>query len=224
MDQEVKNLLRKRGIKYEVSTAYCPQQNGFIERENRTIVEAARTMLKEKSLPTKLWGEAVRTACYVLNQTWNKRTKCSPYEGWFRKKPNIERIRVFGSDAYALIPGHKTKWESKSQKLILVGYNENKSYRLWNKETNKIESHLHVIIHEATPKVTRREIIGDSDEEEEEPAKQSQEETTNELEEISQLSLNGSKGKERSPKRPNGERWKKHGSVKHKNQIKTFSR
>ncbi|GJV40811.1 ribonuclease H-like domain-containing protein [Tanacetum coccineum] len=45
-----------------------PQQNGVAERKNRTLIEAARTMLVDSKLPTTFWAEAVNTACYVLNR------------------------------------------------------------------------------------------------------------------------------------------------------------
>ncbi|GKC39033.1 putative ribonuclease H-like domain-containing protein, partial [Tanacetum coccineum] len=59
----------KKGIKREFSVARTPQQNGVAERKNRTLIEAARTMLANSLLPIPFWAEAVNTACYVLNKT-----------------------------------------------------------------------------------------------------------------------------------------------------------
>ncbi|GJX11707.1 zf-CCHC domain-containing protein [Tanacetum coccineum] len=56
------------GIKKDYSNARTPQQNRVAERKNRTLIEAARTMLADSKLPTMFWTEAVRTACYVLNR------------------------------------------------------------------------------------------------------------------------------------------------------------
>ncbi|GJS57005.1 putative ribonuclease H-like domain-containing protein, partial [Tanacetum coccineum] len=56
----------KKGIKREFSVARTPQQNGVAERKNRTLIEAARTMLADSLLPIPFWAEAVNTACYVL--------------------------------------------------------------------------------------------------------------------------------------------------------------
>ena len=56
------------GITHEFSIARTPQQNGVVERKNRTLQEAARTMINECSLPQYLWAEAVNTACYVMNR------------------------------------------------------------------------------------------------------------------------------------------------------------
>ncbi|GJU75951.1 putative ribonuclease H-like domain-containing protein [Tanacetum coccineum] len=73
------NLVRglpSKGIKQEYSNARTPQQNGVAERMNRTLIEAARTMLADSLLPTTFWAEAVSTACYVLN-----RNQANPHAG-----------------------------------------------------------------------------------------------------------------------------------------------
>ncbi|GJV71213.1 ribonuclease H-like domain-containing protein [Tanacetum coccineum] len=57
-----------KGIKQEYSNARTPQQNRVAERMNRTLIEAARTMLADSLLPTTFWAEAISTACYVLNR------------------------------------------------------------------------------------------------------------------------------------------------------------
>ncbi|GJU61250.1 putative ribonuclease H-like domain-containing protein [Tanacetum coccineum] len=59
-----------KGIKREYSNARTPQQNGVAERKNRTLIEAARTMLADSFLPNTFWAEAVSTACYVLNRDY----------------------------------------------------------------------------------------------------------------------------------------------------------
>ncbi|GJW42065.1 putative ribonuclease H-like domain-containing protein [Tanacetum coccineum] len=62
------SFCREKGIKREYSIARTPQQNGVAERKNRTLIEAARTMLADSKLPTTFWAEAVSTACYVQNR------------------------------------------------------------------------------------------------------------------------------------------------------------
>ncbi|GJY57422.1 putative ribonuclease H-like domain-containing protein [Tanacetum coccineum] len=66
---ETSEILSKKGIKREFSVARTPQQNGVAERKNRTLIEAARTMLADSLLPIPFWAEAVNTACYVLNRS-----------------------------------------------------------------------------------------------------------------------------------------------------------
>nr|GFC99834.1 putative ribonuclease H-like domain-containing protein [Tanacetum cinerariifolium] len=58
-------LMDKKGIKREFSVPMTPQQNGIAERKNRTLIEAARTLLADSLLPIPFWAEAVNTACYV---------------------------------------------------------------------------------------------------------------------------------------------------------------
>ncbi|GJQ73250.1 hypothetical protein Trydic_g13286, partial [Trypoxylus dichotomus] len=66
---EMEKLLKEHGIRHQRTVAYTPEQNGKAEREMRTLVEAARTLLKAKKLEKRFWAEAVNTAAYVLNRT-----------------------------------------------------------------------------------------------------------------------------------------------------------
>ncbi|GKE57110.1 putative ribonuclease H-like domain-containing protein, partial [Tanacetum coccineum] len=88
---------RLKGIKREFSVARTPQQNGVAKRKNRTLIEAARTMLADLLLPTVFWAEAVNTACYVLNRVLvtNPHNK-TPYELIMDRPPSISFIRPFG--------------------------------------------------------------------------------------------------------------------------------
>ncbi|GJR28199.1 putative ribonuclease H-like domain-containing protein [Tanacetum coccineum] len=80
-------------IKREFSVARTPQQNGVAERKNRTLIEAARTMLADSKLPTTFWAEAVNTACYVQNRLDGKVD-----EGFFvGYSVNSKAFRVFNS-------------------------------------------------------------------------------------------------------------------------------
>ncbi|GKD93370.1 retrovirus-related pol polyprotein from transposon TNT 1-94, partial [Tanacetum coccineum] len=58
---------KEEGIEHQTSTPRTPEQNGVVERRNRTLVEAARTMLSASKLPLSFWAEAVATACYTQN-------------------------------------------------------------------------------------------------------------------------------------------------------------
>nr|GEV18910.1 integrase, catalytic region, zinc finger, CCHC-type, peptidase aspartic, catalytic [Tanacetum cinerariifolium] len=80
-----------------------PQQNGVVERRNRTLVEAARTMLTFANLPLFLWIEAITTACFTQNRSIiHKRFDKTPYELINKRKPNIKFFRVFGCRCYLL--------------------------------------------------------------------------------------------------------------------------
>lgn len=105
MNANFKNYLNKTGIELEKTAPYTPEQNGKAEREMRTIVESARSMLYEKDLPTELWGEAVNTAVYLLNRSPNSKTvDKTPYEIWTGKKPVLKHVRTFGCEGFVHIP------------------------------------------------------------------------------------------------------------------------
>ena len=133
-NKEMQEIMWKYGIKHETSTAYTPEQNGAIERENRTIVEAARSMLHAKNITLELWAEAVHTSIYVINRTGTSSKRgITPYELWFGEESKTLDYRVFGTEVYVHCPKPKrTKWSAKAKKAIFVGYDKNtKGYRIW---------------------------------------------------------------------------------------------
>ncbi|GKB45898.1 putative ribonuclease H-like domain-containing protein, partial [Tanacetum coccineum] len=77
--------------------ARTPQQNRVAERKNRTLIEAARTMLADSNLPTTFWAEAVNTACYVQNRvSVIKPHNKTPYKLFLGRKPALSFMRPFG--------------------------------------------------------------------------------------------------------------------------------
>lgn len=93
----LKGFLEQRGIIAGKSTAGVPQQNGFIEREIRTIKDAAKTMLNTAKLNKNLWAEAINCAVYVMNRVVNSgNSKQTPYEPWHGYKPDVGNLRIFG--------------------------------------------------------------------------------------------------------------------------------
>ncbi|GJW83128.1 ribonuclease H-like domain-containing protein [Tanacetum coccineum] len=145
-----------KGIKQEYSNARTPQQNGVAERMNRTLIEAARTMLADSLLPTTFWAEAVSTACYIFNRVRvTKPQNKTPYELLFGHKPIISYIRPFGCHVTILdtlsVLG---KFDGKSDEGFLVGYSLNsKAYRVYNLVTKRVEVNLHVNFLEDKPNI-----------------------------------------------------------------------
>nr|GEV46752.1 uncharacterized mitochondrial protein AtMg00810-like [Tanacetum cinerariifolium] len=89
------------GIFHQKTVPRTPQQNGFIERQNRTLVDAARTMLIFSKAPMFLWEEAVATTCYTQNRSLiHTRHNKTPYELVHNKKPDLTFFRVFGALCY----------------------------------------------------------------------------------------------------------------------------
>ncbi|GJY18093.1 retrovirus-related pol polyprotein from transposon TNT 1-94 [Tanacetum coccineum] len=98
----LKSHYEKLDIMQQFSIARTPQQNGVVERRNRTLVEAARTMLIFSRLSEFLWAEAVATACFTQNRSIiNTRHNKTPYELLCGRKPNVEYFHVFGSLCYS---------------------------------------------------------------------------------------------------------------------------
>nr|GEW00790.1 putative ribonuclease H-like domain-containing protein [Tanacetum cinerariifolium] len=96
-NKEMNQFIEMKGILRQFSIARTPQQNRVAERRNRTLIEAARTMLADSKLPTTFWAEAVSTACYVQNKVlvvkpYNK----TPYELFYGKTPTLSFMRPFG--------------------------------------------------------------------------------------------------------------------------------
>nr|GEV85391.1 retrotransposon protein, putative, unclassified [Tanacetum cinerariifolium] len=89
------------GIFHQKTVPRTPQQNGVVERRNRTLVEAARTMLIFSKASMFLWAEAVATACYTKNRSLiHTRHHKTSYELVYNKKPDLIFFRVFGAFCY----------------------------------------------------------------------------------------------------------------------------
>nr|GEZ44224.1 hypothetical protein [Tanacetum cinerariifolium] len=129
------------GITQQFSAARTPQKNGVVERRNRTLVEAARTMLTFANLPSFLWAEAIATACFTQNRSIiHKRFDKTPYELINKRKPNIKFFRVFGCRCYLLNDYDDVgKLKAKVDIGVFVGYSkEFAAFRIYNKRTRKI--------------------------------------------------------------------------------------
>ena len=151
LSNRFRDYCKEKGIRRQLTIRYSPQQNGVAERKNRTIVEMARSMLKGKGLSNDFWAEAVNTAVYILNISPTKAVfNKTPYEAWYKKKPDVQGLRVFGCIAYSLIPAQRReKFDEKGEKLIFLGYSEeSKGYRLYNPATKDITISRDVIFEE----------------------------------------------------------------------------
>jgi hypothetical protein len=91
----------KEDVKHEFFTTYTPQQNGVIERKNKTLITLARAMLDDYGTPEKFWAEAINTACHTTNWVYLHRLlEKTPYELLVGRKPNISYFRVFGCKCF----------------------------------------------------------------------------------------------------------------------------
>nr|GEV09961.1 hypothetical protein [Tanacetum cinerariifolium] len=140
-------FFKEERIKHQTSTARTPEQNGIVERCNRTLVEAARTMLLASKLPLFFWAEAIATACYTQNRsiiilTHDK----TAYHIINDRKPLIKHLNIFGCICYLTRDGENLdKMKEKGDPCILVGYfTQSKGYRVYNKRTRLIVESIHI--------------------------------------------------------------------------------
>ncbi|WJX24547.1 hypothetical protein P8452_13641 [Trifolium repens] len=142
------------GIVHEFSAPRTPQQNGVIERKNRSLQEMARTMMHETKLAKHFWAEAVNTACYIQNRIYIRPLlNITTYELFKGRKPNISYFHQFGCTCYILNnKAYKRKFDAKACKGIFIGYSErSKAYRVYNSETNTVEESIHVRFDDKEP-------------------------------------------------------------------------
>ncbi|GJU36259.1 putative ribonuclease H-like domain-containing protein [Tanacetum coccineum] len=141
---------------YVAFRARTPQQNGVAKRRNRTLIEAARTMLANSKLPTTFWTEAVNTACYVQNRVLVvKPHNKTPYKKFHGRTPTLSFIRPFGYPVTILNTiDHLSKFDGKADKGFFVGYSLNsKAFRVFNSRTRIVEENLHISFSKSTPNV-----------------------------------------------------------------------
>ena len=97
VNQVIESYCNENGIHHQLSAARTPQQNGVAERRNRTLKEAARTMISQANISQGFWAEAVNTACYTQNRSLIvKGAGKTPYELWNGRKPNVSYFHTFG--------------------------------------------------------------------------------------------------------------------------------
>ena len=121
------SFLVSKGISHNFSAPYTPQQNGVVERRNRTLVETARSMLNFAHIPLYFWAEAVATACFVQNRSIVcKRLNKTPYEGLNNRKPNVRFFHIFGCRCFVINNRDQlNKFAPKSDEGIFLGYSMN---------------------------------------------------------------------------------------------------
>ena len=115
----------ENGISHNISDPRTPQQNGVVERKNRTLEEMTRTMLISTSLPQRFWVEALSTACYILNRAMLRpKLKKTSYELLRGCKPNISHLRSFGCKCFVHNNGKDNlgMFDARSDDTIFLGY------------------------------------------------------------------------------------------------------
>nr|GEU52922.1 retrovirus-related Pol polyprotein from transposon TNT 1-94 [Tanacetum cinerariifolium] len=147
LNKTLNAFFKEEGIEHQISTARTPEQNGVVERQNRTLVEAARTMLSASQLPLFFWAEAIATACYTQNRSIIISTHDkTPYHIINDRKPLIKHLHIFGCIWYITRDSENLdKMKEKGDQCILVGYStQSKGYHVYNKRTRMIVESIHI--------------------------------------------------------------------------------
>ncbi|KAI3707521.1 hypothetical protein L6452_26130 [Arctium lappa] len=155
-DTEFKNkivdeYLESVGISHQYSAARTLEQNGVVERQNRTLVEAAQTMLSQSDLPLFLWAEVVSTACHTQNRSIiHRRFQKTPYELINNRTPTIKYFHIFGCKCFMLNDRESmNKFSAKADEGIFIGYSsKSAAYRVYLKKSKTVVESVNVTFDE----------------------------------------------------------------------------
>jgi hypothetical protein len=148
----LKDVCESAGIKRQFTAPYSPQQNGVVERRNRTVMEMARSLLKCMNVPGCFWGEAVNHSVYLLNRLPTKPMGYrTPFEGWHGKRPQLGHLKVFGCRANVRpAKPHLKKLEDRSVAMVYFGVEQgSKAHRLFDPQSRRIVVSRDVVFEES---------------------------------------------------------------------------
>nr|GEY35017.1 hypothetical protein [Tanacetum cinerariifolium] len=150
-NQVLKVYFDSVGISHQMYSVRTPQQNGVVERRNRTLVEAARTMLIFSRAPLFLWAEEIATACFTQNRSIiHRRFNKTPYKLINGRKPDISFLHVFGALCYPKNDREDIgKLGAKGDIGFFIGYSADScANRIYNRRTKKIMETMNVLFDE----------------------------------------------------------------------------
>eukprot|EP00798_Chlamydomonas_sp_ICE-L_P011437 gene11437-biopygen9425 len=138
---EVEDFLKSVKARHELSSVYCPQQNGNAERMNGVVAATARTMLLDSKMTHGFWPYAFRCASYVRNRTPTLDGR-TPYERFFGVVPDVSLLRIFGATGYVKLldkDSRKGKLNGRALRGKMIGYAPvSKAWQLWLPDSHRI--------------------------------------------------------------------------------------
>jgi transposase InsO family protein len=152
-------LLQEHGIVAQYTMPGSPDQNGVVERRNRTLLDMVRSMLSNSNLSKSLWGEALKTAMYILNRVPTKAVPKTPFELWKGWKLSLRHMCVWGCPSEVRIynPQEK-KLDPRTISGYFIGYAErSKGYRFY------CPSHSTKIVESRNAKFLENKLISGTD-------------------------------------------------------------
>ncbi|GJR18034.1 retrovirus-related pol polyprotein from transposon TNT 1-94 [Tanacetum coccineum] len=164
-NHKLEEFCDEKVISQNFSSPYTFKQNGVAERKNKTLIEAARTMLNSVKLLKQFWGEAVNTACYTQNRSIIvKRHGKTAYDVFKGRSPDISYFNVFGCPMY--FHNHRDhfgKFDEKADDGFFLGYSPvDKAFRVFNIRRQEMEEIVHVTFSEDDEAISQSNIKGDA--------------------------------------------------------------
>lgn len=139
---EFKRFAQHEGIQIQYTVPYSPEQNGVSERLNRTLFDMTRCFLNDSATLIKpLWAELVKTSCYIKNRlpSSTNATFKSPFEMLYNRQPTVDHLRIIGSECFCHKTGKITeKLAERSTQCVLVGYESENIFRVFDASTNSV--------------------------------------------------------------------------------------
>ncbi|CAL9026722.1 unnamed protein product [Prunus brigantina] len=152
------SFFRAQGIIHQTTTPFTPQQNGVSERKNRQLLEVARSLMLDMSVPHHLWGHAVLSAAYLINRTPSRVLDFkTPHDvfGDHVSPVSVSKLppKVFGCVAYVHVYSHqRSKLDPCALRCVFIGYSSTqKGYKCYHPPTQKVHVTLDVTFHEEVP-------------------------------------------------------------------------
>eukprot|EP00833_Pecoramyces_ruminatium_P014940 jgi/Orpsp1_1/1188972/evm.model.d7180000068605.1 len=157
-NKKIKQFCKENGIYKDFSPPYNPENNGLVERFNQTIISSSKTMIYWSKMSDNFWDYAIKYANYIFNKVpHNSINNKIPDEIYYKKKANINHVRVFGCVTYYKdYSQNKHKFAPNSKKGVFLGFSErHNSYIVMDSEDHKIHHVREIYCKEDTPSEIR---------------------------------------------------------------------
>jgi hypothetical protein len=164
MGGDLGKYLEEKGIQQELTTPDTPQHNSIAEHMNRTLLDKVRAMLIDAKLPESYWYDTLEYAALLHNVIPTRALgDITPEEAWSSNKPDVSRLRIFGSRVFVHIPDvQRGKLTAKSLVCTFLGHAQNcKAYRLVHRPTRHFLESCNIIFDEggATPQTSFERVV-----------------------------------------------------------------
>ena len=127
VNDELQSFYTSQGIKQVTTCAYTPQNNGLVERFNRTLMNATRCLLSQASLGKTFLCHAVKAAAYLLQyRPCPTNTSVTILEAWTQAEPDFKHLKTFGCNCYFKRLPVEDKVSDRAKPAVMIGYDETK--------------------------------------------------------------------------------------------------